>query len=765
MRSDLRFLLVFLLVFLFLAGGSHVYGTVFGTVRGIVHDPQHRPIVGATARLQSAGSAFSQTTKSNDDGSFTFPAVPFGEYQVTVTAAGFSPEKQALTLASNTSSELHFQLSISPVSETTVVSAEPTTAAPETVTPTTLVDRQDIERTPGGGLVNSLALITDFTPGAYMTHDMLHMRGGHQTSWLIDGVPIPDLNIASSLGPRVNPQDIDDVEILRGSYDAQYGDRTYGMFNILPKSGFDMNNEAEFTATLGSFYQTDDQLSAGGHTKRFAYYASVNANRSNLGLETPVPQVYHDAENGFGGFSSLLFNLDSKNQFRFDGQLRRDYYQIPYDPDANDFENSQWPTSGLRDWELETDGYALFSWLHTFNSNVVLTVSPFYHYNKSGYHSPASDLPVATTGVFSSNYGGGQAVLDFHLPKNDAQLGVYAFAASQTETFGLVFDDGSGNSPIGELDTVNGSNTAVFASDKFTVTSWLTLIGGLRATHFSGGVTENTTYPRIGGTLRIPRVNWVFRAFWGRFYQPPPLVTLSGPLLSYLASVSQSGTATSFEPLHGERDQEHQFGVTIPIHNWSLDVDNFETRGVNFLDHNNIGESSIFIPVTFAESRIRGTELSIRSPRVWNRAQVHLAYSNQMAQSQGADTGGLIIGAGPGPGWSRLDHDQRNTLNVGFNANLPWQSFVSSNVYYGSGFSNGSEGIPGAPFINDAYLPGHTQVDLSVSKEIGERLSVSVSALNISNSQLLIDNSLTFGGFHYDNPREVYVQLRYKFHY
>jgi hypothetical protein len=757
--------LVLVSVLVLLPVSPLVYATVFGTVRGIVHDPQHRPISGATLVLKSASSDWSQTAKSNDDGFFSFPAVPFGDYSVNVTASGFAPEEQSLTLVSDTSALLHFELSISPVSETTVVTSEPVTATLETVTPTTLVDRQDIERTPGAALTNSLALITDFTPAAYMTHDMLHMRGGHQTSWLIDGVPIPDLNIATSLAPRVFPGDIDDVEILRGSYDAEYGDRTYGMFNILPKSGFDMNNEAELVTTFGSFYQTDDQLSLGGHSERFAYYASVNGNRSNLGLETPVAQVYHDAENGFGGFSSLMYNLGPKDQLRFDGQLRQDYYQIPYDPNPNDFENTQWPTSGLRDHELETDGYALFSWVHTFNSNAVLTVSPFYHYNNSGYHSPLADTPVAAAATFSTNYGGGQAVLDFHLPKNDAQVGIYSFAASQTETFGLIFNDGSASSPLHELDTINGSDTALFASDKFTVTSWFTLIGGMRATHFSGGVSENTTYPRIGDTVRIPGVNWVFRAFWGRFYQPPPLVTLSGPLLSYLASVSQSGTPTSFEPLNGERDEEHQFGVTIPIHNWFIDIDNFETRGVNFLDHNNIGESSIFIPVTFAESRIRGTELTIRSPRIWNRAQVHLAYSNQMAQSQGAETGGLIIGTAPEPGWSRLDHDQRNTLNVGFDANLPWQSFVSSNVYYGSGFSNGSEGVPGAPYIDDAYLPGHTQVDVAVGKELRERFSVSVNALNIANSHLLIDNSLTFGGFHYDNPREVYVQLRYKFHY
>jgi hypothetical protein len=757
--------LLLLLPLVLLTCVSTARATVFSSVRGIVHDPQHRPIGDATVVLKSTSSDYSQSQQTNPNGEFAFPAVPFGDYSITVTASGFSPSEQLITLASDTSSVLHIPLSIAPLSQTTIVTAEVSTPNPETVTPTTLLDRADITRTPGANRTNSLAMITDFTPGAYMTHDMLHMRGGHQTTWLIDGVPIPDLNIASSLAPRVDPKDIDDVEILRGSYGAQYGDRTYGMFNILPKNGFAMNSDAELIATIGSFYQTDDQLNFGGHSERFAYYASVNGNRSNLGLETPVPQVYHDAENGFGGFTSLLFNLDSKNQFRFDGQLRRDSYQIPYDPDPNDFENTQWPTSGLRDSERETDGYALFSWVHTFSPNVVLTISPFYHYNNSGYHSPLSDSPVAATAVFSTNYGGGQAVLGFHLPKNDAQIGIYSFAASQNELFNLTFNDGSGTPPIHETETVPGSDIAAFASDKFNVTSWLTLIGGLRATHFSAGIVENATYPRVGGTLRVPRVNWVFRAFWGRFYQPPPLVSISGPLLGFLANISTPDNPTSFQPLHGERDEEHQFGLTIPIRGWNLDIDNFETRGVNFLDHNNIGESSIFIPVTFAESRIRGTELTIRSPRIWNRAQVHLAYSNQMAQFQGAETGGLIFGTAPAPSWNALDHDQRNTLNVGFSANLPWQSFVSSNVYYGSGFSNGSEGVPGAPYINNAYLPGHTQVDISAGKEIGERFSVSVNALNIANSHLLTDNSLTFGGFHYNDPREIYVQFRYRFHY
>ncbi len=763
----MRARIVFLLAEVFLVSAWAVSAAVVGSVRGIVHDPQHRPIAGAKVQLNAANSSWSQATQTNDEGEFTFPAVPVGVYNVTISAPKFETSVQNLAVMVNASPVLHFVLQIAAVSEKATVIAKPETTAAETATPTTLVNRMEIRQTPGADQTNSLRMITDFVPGSYLTHDMLHIRGGHQVNWLIDGVPIPNLNIAVNLGPQIDPMDIDYLDVQRGSYDAEYGDRTYGIFDVVPKNGFEMTNEGEFVTSFGSFYQTDDQLSFGGHSEKLAYYASFNGNRSNLGLETPVARTYHDADNGFGGFGSIIYNVGTQDQFRIVGSLRRDYYQIPYDPNPNDYENVELGSPGtadLRDAEVEPDGYGLFSWIHTFNANAVLTVSPFYHYNSAGYHSSETDIPVATTAIFSTSYGGGQAALSFHAPRNDLQAGLYAFAGNQNENFGLIFN-GQNQPPVQEVDSVPGSDIAAFASDKLTVNSWLTFIAGVRATHFSGGVTENTTYPRIGGTLRIPRLNWALRAFWGKFYQPPPLVTISGPLLSYLVSQSNAGSLTSFEPLHGERDEEHQFGVTIPYRNWTLDIDTFETRGTNFLDHNNIGESNIFIPVTFSESRVRGTEVTVRSPRVWNRIDAHLAYSNQMAQAQGAETGGLIVGTAPPPGWAPLDHDQRNTLNVGFNSDLPWQSYASVNVYYGSGFTNGDFGDAGTPYENDAYLPGHTTVDLSLGKKFGEKYSISVTALNIGDSHLLIDNSLTFGGFHYNDPREIYAQFRYRFNY
>ena len=77
--------------------------------------------------------------------------------------------------------------------------------------------------------------------------------------------------------------------------------------------------------------------------------------------------------------------------------LRQDYYQIPIDPDPNSIGNQNYPSYGLRDAEREPDGYATFSWVHTFNPNMLLTVSPFYHYNGADYKSNPNDYPVAST--------------------------------------------------------------------------------------------------------------------------------------------------------------------------------------------------------------------------------------------------------------------------------------------------------------------------------------------------------------------------------
>src|SRR5262249_14383588 len=160
--------------------------------------------------------------------------------------------------------------------------------------------------------------------------------------------------IASNVGPQIDPKDIDYIEAERGGYSAAYGDRTYGTFDVIPRTGFERNNEGELYTTFGTFGQTNDQVNFGNHTQKFAYFASVNGNRSNYGLATPGPEVLHDRVWGIGGMASFIYNPDPNNQFRFITSLRRDDYQIPNDPDAE--------ATGIRDVERERDVVGDFTW-------------------------------------------------------------------------------------------------------------------------------------------------------------------------------------------------------------------------------------------------------------------------------------------------------------------------------------------------------------------------------------------------------------------
>jgi hypothetical protein len=715
-----------------------VHAADIGDVRGVVHDAQHRPIGGASVQLKAATADWSRTTQSSPDGEFAFAAVPLGDYELNVSQSGFVTAALPLTVVAGAAPSTHIQLSAGDSLQTVTVTGT-TLPNAEAFTTSTLVDRQDIQMTPGADRSNSLAMITDYVPGAYFVHDQLHVRGGHQVTWEVDGVEIPNTNIASNVGPQIDPKDIDYMQVNRGGYGAAEGDRTYGVFNVVPRTGFERDAEADLMVSGGNFGQTNDYASVGGHSDQFAYYASVNGNHSSLGLMTPDAQIIHDAQDGYGGFSTLTYNLTPDDQFRLVLSARRDDYEIP---------NAPGQIAG--DVQREADSYALLSWVHSLSTSTVLTSSIFYHYNRADYDGASWDQPISTTAERSSGYFGGQESLHVSTGRNTLDTGLYAFGQADSQAFNVLFNDGS-YPPVVQSFRPKGNVEAAWLQDTFQLTDWFALSAGLRQTHFEGLISENATDPRLGTTISLPMVGWVLRGFWGKFYQPPPLETISGPLLAYAQS-----SALGFLPLHGERDEEYQIGLTIPVSGWTVDLDHFRTQSKNFFDHNPIGDSNVFLPVTITGALIEGNELSVRSPRFWAGEEVYVTYSNQTANATGTITGGLTDFSPPG-GYYALDHDQRNTLNVGLRAQLPWRAYASMNLYFGSGFANADE-FP-------SHLPSHGTLDMSLGKQFGTHLTASLTVVNVTDKHLLIDNSLTFDGLHWDSPREIYGQIHYQFGY
>jgi outer membrane receptor protein involved in Fe transport len=728
---------------------SGVKAALSSEVRGVVLDPNGSPIRAAQVTLSPKTPGYSQVDKTNDNGEFLFIGIASGEYVVSVEAAGFAKAEKAIRLVSGSSPEIRFQLEIMVLKENVQVAPSAEQVGAVTPAPTTLISKEQIKMTPGAARSGSARVITSFVPGSYLTHNILHVHGGHQVTWLVDGVPIPNTNTGVDVGTPFHINDIDYLEAQRGSYSVEYGDRTYGLFSIVPRTGQGSNKEGELGVVYGNFNVTDNFLSFADHSKRFAYYTSLHGFREDYGLATPGPEVLHDKGSGIGGFANLIFSPSRTNQFRINTSFERDNYQVPNDPETQ--------AAGINDKAKQRDGFVFLTWVHTGGPHFVLTVSPFYHFTGGQFLGGPNDQPLVPRHDRSSHYAGLHAVATAASSRHSLKIGFYGFFERDNNFFGLQSTDDPEFSLAQRVRT-NGNMEAVFVGDQYRPAEWLTITGGLRYTHFKGGLSENAVDPRVGATIRLPRVNCVLHGFYGRYYQEPPLSTVAGPLLEF---VQTSG----FEilPLHGERDEELQFGITIPYKGWWLDTAYYNTKARNFLDHESLGASDIFFPVTIGNARIRGVDVSLTSPSIAKRLRFSLIYAHMRAEGWGGLSGGLTEDDESDLSTGRffLDHDQRHTMTLGSFLSLPWDGYLFGELHYGSGFANqAAEEAPGP-----SHLPGHVRFDLGGGKRFGKNWAVTVNVLNVTNGSYLLDNSPLLGGVHWVEPRQIWAEVRYKFHF
>ena len=190
----------------------------------------------------------------------------------------------------------------------------------------------------------------------------------------------------------------------------------------------------------------------------------MDANRSELGLATPVSQVIHDQNSGVGGFLSLMYNATPKDQLRWIVSLRENHYQIPNTQDQQD--------AGIRDLDLERDYLAGFYWMHTFSDGVLFTVSPYFHFNDAHYVGGPQDTPFILDDNNRSNYFGVRPVLQVQKGKHNARIGVDVWGAARQQLLRPDWQSGwriarSSNGALGEFECAlsGGSVSADFVAD------------------------------------------------------------------------------------------------------------------------------------------------------------------------------------------------------------------------------------------------------------------------------------------------------------
>lgn len=127
---------------------------LYGTIVGQVTDSTGAVVPSATVRITNRETNQSREATSSDAGSFSFPTLPGGSYDVTVSRQGFQTlTAQGITVAVDRVSRVDAVLRVGAVTETVQVSAE---AAPlQTGAPSTPPRLRRASRRNGEGVCES----------------------------------------------------------------------------------------------------------------------------------------------------------------------------------------------------------------------------------------------------------------------------------------------------------------------------------------------------------------------------------------------------------------------------------------------------------------------------------------------------------------------------------------------------------------------------------------------------------------------------------
>lgn len=221
-------ILLIVIPFLLFAGTT---GKLVGTIK----DAQTgEPLIGANILIE--GTDFGAAT--NVRGEYVILNIPPGRYNVRVSFIGYETILYTdVVIIVDQTTQLSAELKPQSIEvEEVVVTAENPMIRRDLTSTIAVISREDIESLP----VSTFTQLLSLQAGVVTSGNNLHVRGGrsNEIAFLVDGMYVTD-PLLGGLATQINNDAIQEMSLLSGTFNAEYGNSMSGVVNIVTRDGTD----------------------------------------------------------------------------------------------------------------------------------------------------------------------------------------------------------------------------------------------------------------------------------------------------------------------------------------------------------------------------------------------------------------------------------------------------------------------------------------------------------------------------------------------
>lgn len=669
--------LVFLVTVPYLCLIARAQALTAGSVSGAVVDSNGAVVPNADVTLSNPITGYRRTATTDTDGTFRFADVPPNNYQLTVSATGFSPATQMVTVRTAVPIALKIPLEVSSATATVNVVGNAAQVIENIPTTHTDVDQTLIARLPvrsaGSGLSD---VITLAAPGVVAdSNGFFHPLGDHaQTSYSIDNQPISDQQ-SKTFSTQLPPGAVQSLEVITGATPAEYGDKTSLVVNAITKSGLNKRKPTGRISTMyGTFGTVSQEGSLGYGSAKLGNFVTATFERSGRFLDAPEFTVFHDRGTSANLFDRLDYSPNSKDTFHFNFGLARNSFETP-----NQFDQQ---AIGQDQRQMVHSLNFAPGYVHIFSPTTVMTINPYYRLDTFKYlasPNPFSDQTITFNQSRRLNNIGVKADVSYVKGRHNAKFGTQISHTLLTEGFNFGITDPDFNDPTSPdflpgllpFDLTRGGNyfqfhghtdikqEAAYAQDNITIGS-ATASLGVRFDNYNGITKGSLVQPRLGLSYNVKRTGTVLRGSFTRNFETPYNENL------VLSSTTGGGGLangvlgdTSNLPLRPGTRSQFNVGLQQAIgRHIVLDFDYFNKHTNNAYDFNVLLNTSVAFPISWQKSKLDGGSLRVNLTN-YKGLTAFMVAGHTRARFFPPETGGLFFNSDLPTGVFRIDHDQK----------------------------------------------------------------------------------------------------------